>query len=169
VSPASPCSSDCTCCWSPPLKPQVIKTNWNLLPLKLLKDLLDEAVAMLCLEFLLLFLKVCLEGGISGHVSGELPLEVGEQGVCLTGLAEVLTDLEVACLGRVVQGVVALAIFDVYEGLRELCEKVHHLEVTLLTRQVEGSRTSLGAGVHFSHLLYQKLCHLHVVVKDCIM
>jgi hypothetical protein len=68
-----------------------------------------------------------------------------------------------------VQGVVALAIFDVHEGLRKLCEKVHHLEVTLLTRQMEGSGASLGAGIHLSHLLYQKLSHLHVVVKDGIM
>jgi hypothetical protein len=54
-----------------------------------------------------------------------------------------------------VQGVVALAIFDIHESLRELCKKVHHLEVTLLTGQVEGSGASLSAGVHISHLLYQ--------------
>jgi hypothetical protein len=79
-------------------------------------------MAMLCLEFFLLVLQVSPEGGISGHISRKLPLEVDEQGVCLAGLAEVLTDLEVSCLGSIVQGVVTLAIFDIHEGLGKLCK-----------------------------------------------
>jgi hypothetical protein len=72
-----------------------------------------------------LVLEICLDAGIPGQISRGLPLNVGYQGDRLSVLAQVLDDLEAACLGREVQGRVTSGVLDVHEGLRELGQKLN--------------------------------------------